>query len=417
MDRRLDVKLSGRSVGALLLKENGNLQFRYDPLYEGPPLSVAMPVREEAYAHRECQAWFGGLLPEGDVKESLARSLGTSSSNQFRILGEIGGDCAGAVELVPETIAQIPRDTKPRALSADELDRVVRELPRRPLGADPEAGIRMSLAGAQPKLPVIFNPTVIGGSGFALPLAAETPTTHLVKPEPEHFPGLVDNEFFCMTLARNIGLEVALTDAASTASGLNYLLVSRYDRRHEADDVVTQIHQEDFCQAMLVRSEDKYQQDGGPSIALLADLIRRESSRPIEDLFRLWDAAVFNWAIGNCDAHAKNFALLHDDRSPRLAPLYDLVSTVIYPELSTRWAMTIGGARYDDEVDSAAWERLSGEMNLARRATFERARELIERAHEESVEMHSTDRFQNDTAQQIAGRIERLASQSYFGPR
>lgn len=407
MDRRLNVKLSGRNVGALLLKDNGNLQFRYDSAYDGPSLSVALPVREEAYPHRECQAWFGGLLPEGDVKESLARALGTSSSNQFRILNEIGGDCAGAVEIVPEGLVDLRGDDEPWTLSPEDLDRVIRSLPRRPLGADPEAGIRMSLAGAQPKLPAIFEPTQIGGSGFALPRGAGPPTTHLVKPEPERFPGLVDNEFFCMTLARNIGLDVALTDASMTVSGLNYLLVRRYDRRHN-DGIVTRIHQEDFCQALLVRSEDKYQQDGGPSFQSVADLIRRESSRPIEDLFRLWDAAVFNWAIGNCDAHAKNFSLLHEGRSPRLAPFYDLVSTAIYPELSTRWAMTIGGVRHDEGVSSDAWERLAREMNLAPRATLDRARELMAHVRQQCKAMLSIERFQNESAQLIAERIRGL---------
>lgn len=407
MVRRLRVKLAGQEVGDLLLKENGNLQFQYRPGYDGPPLSVGLPVRNEAFPHRDCQAWFGGLLPEGDVRDSLARALGTSAANQFRILGEIGGDCAGAVELAPEGEAE-ERSPEPWVLSEEELDRVIGALPRRPLGANPQEGIRMSLAGAQPKLPAMFDPARIGGTGFALPRGSMPPTTHLIKPEPESFPGLVDNEFFCMRLARNVGLEVALTDQSVTISGQPYLVVRRYDRLHAEDGSVARVHQEDFCQALLVRSEDKYQQDGGPSFRLVSDLIRRESRLPLEDLFRLSDAAVFNWAIGNCDAHAKNFSLLHDGRSPRLAPLYDLVSTVAYPELSDRWAMTIGGARLVDDVSATTWGELAREMNVAPRAVLERAHELLLRIQRQAEDMLVIERFQNESARKIADRIQRL---------
>ncbi|MFT4049734.1 MAG: type II toxin-antitoxin system HipA family toxin [Solirubrobacterales bacterium] len=407
MDRRLEVRLHGADAGTLVLKENGNMQFRYNEGYAGPPISVALPVRSEAYSHHDCLAWFGGLLPEGDVRTALARALGTSPSNQFRILGEIGGDCAGAVELVPADLRRA-NALEPLTLSEAEFDEVIRALPRRPLGANPGEGIRMSLAGAQPKLPAIFEPTRIAQSGFALPRGSGPPTTHLVKPEPEAFPGMVDNEFFCMTLARNVGMDVALTDSIETKSGEDCLVVRRYDRHADDEGVVRRVHQEDFCQALLVRPEDKYQEDGGPSFASVASLLRRESRAPIDDLNRLWEAAIFNWAIGNCDAHAKNFSLLHDGTAPRLAPLYDLVSTVVYPELSARWAMTIGGARSVGEVSTKSWETLAREMNLAPRAALERAKNLLERVKVLSDQMIAMERFRNAPAEAIAERIRQL---------
>lgn len=413
MDRLLTVRLFGATAGRLILKENGNLQFRYEPGYSGPALSVALPVRAEAYPHRDCQAWFGGLLPEGEVRDALARVLGTSTSNQFRMLNDIGGDCAGAVEIVPEDLPSAA-DRDPEVLSEEALDELIASLPQRPLGADPGEGIRMSLAGAQPKLPAIYAPAVVGGSGFALPRRARDATTHLIKPEPDRFPGLVDNEFFCMTLARAAGLDVAETDARKTISGRAYLIVRRYDR-HGAEPV-TRLHQEDFCQALLVRSESKYQQDGGPSLQMVSELIRRESRLPIEDVFRLWDVAVFNWSIGNCDAHAKNFSLLHDGESPRLAPFYDLVSTLTYPELSQRWAMTLGGARFDREVGAATWQELAREMRIAPRAALTRARDLLRSVQARCDEMNSADRFQSNTAAAISERILSLDAEANFGP-
>lgn len=403
MDRSLEVRLHGISAGTLLLKENGNLQFRYAEDYDGPALSVALPIREEAYPHRACEAWFGGLLPEGDVRDALARALGTTSSNYFRILNEIGGDCAGAVEIV--TKEQIPVDDRaPELLTEVELDRVIANLPGRPLGVAPEQGIRMSLAGAQPKLPVI-----LGEDGFALPRSTVDATTHLIKPEPARFEGLVLNEYFCTTLARASGLDACAVEARESVGGHKYLLVQRYDRGPGAGGVIDRVHQEDFCQAMLVRSESKYQQDGGPSFADLGGLLRRESRLPAEDVFRLWDAAVFNWAIGNCDAHAKNFSLLHDSRAPRLAPFYDLVSTMAYPGLSRRWAMTIGRARTDEELDAHAWDALAGELKIGPGAALDRARHLLTEIKARCSELLARESFANENAPQtIAARIERL---------
>ena len=402
-DRSLEVRLLGAPAGALSLKENGNMQFRYAEGYGGPAISIALPVRAEAYPHRACEAWFGGLLPEGDVRDALARALGTSSANQFRILNEIGGDCAGAVEIVPETVAPLI-DRDPELLSPEALDEVIASLPQRPLGADPEHGIRMSLAGAQSKLPVIVD-----ADAFALPKSSGAPTTHLIKPEPDRFEDLVANEFFCMTLAHACGLDVAETDARETVGGQRFLLVRRYDRAIHDDGTRARLHQEDFCQALLIRSENKYQQDGGPSLRQLSDLIRRESRSPAADVFKLWDAAVFNWAIGNCDAHAKNFSLLYDGRAPRLAPLYDLVSTMIYPELSRRWAMTLGGARSYEDVSAATWEALPGEMSIGPRAAIERARQLLMEIKALAANLLTVERFANENApQEIAARIERL---------
>jgi len=126
-----------------------------------------------------------------------------SVGNDYALLEELGGDCAGALTLLADD--EIPAiEPKSREITADELDRHLRELPQRPLAADPEAGIRLSLAGAQPKLAVILD-----ADRMSLPQNAAAPTTHILKPEPSRFPGLVDNEAFCMTLAGAVGLTAA----------------------------------------------------------------------------------------------------------------------------------------------------------------------------------------------------------------
>jgi serine/threonine-protein kinase HipA len=248
----LAVYLAGERAGTLIRKDNGNLQFRYTDGYQGPAVSQAMPLQTKAHPHRACVAVFGGLLLEGEPREVLARNLGVSAGNDFALLEDVGGDCAGAITLLAPASA-LPSLPQLRPVSPEELDRLLRELPQRPLAADPQEGIRLSLAGAQPKLPVILE-----GEQLGLPLNVAAASTHIIKPEPTRFPGLVDNEAFCMGLARAIELPVATVNKHATISGTPFLLVERYDRDVTADPI-RRLHQEDVCQALGRPSAFKYQ--------------------------------------------------------------------------------------------------------------------------------------------------------------
>jgi len=372
MSAELVAYLAERRVGRLIRKDNGNLQFRYDDGYEGPPLSHAMPVQAEAHPHAVCHAVFGGLLPEGDGREALARVLGVSPGNDYGLLAEVGGDCAGAISLL-EPDGPLAVGPRTRTLDDDQLDEVLRALPQRPLGAAPEEGVRLSLAGAQPKLPV-----VIEDGRVALPLNAATPTTHILKPEPARFPGLVANEAFCMRLARAASLSVAEVEMAQTISGLPYLIVERYDRDLTSDPI-RRLHQEDACQALGVPADRKYQAEGGPGVREVVELLRDTTAVPAQEIPRLWEALVFNWLIGNCDAHGKNFSLLYDTGAPTLAPLYDLLSTTAYPELTTRLAMRIDGATMIEEVNGEAWVRLAADIGVSERFARRMTAAVVER--------------------------------------
>jgi serine/threonine-protein kinase HipA len=185
----LSVWLAGRRAGELIRKSNGNLQFRYAPEYDGPPVSLALPRQEHAHANNVVRAVFGGLLPEGDVREVLARNLGISERNDYGLLEEVGGDVAGAITLLPEGVEPATEPTS-EPLDDAALARLLADLPQRPLAADAADGIRLSLAGAQPKVPVIID----DDRQMALPTNSAAATTHILKPEPQRFPGLVDNE-------------------------------------------------------------------------------------------------------------------------------------------------------------------------------------------------------------------------------
>jgi serine/threonine-protein kinase HipA len=399
----LVVYLCGEVAGRLIRKENGNLQFRYSADYAGPAISQALPVQKAAHPHELCRAVFAGLLIEGEARETIARNLGVSVGNDYALLEALGGDCAGAITIL-EPGQELPSTPSVRALDADLLDALLRELPQRPLAADPAEGTRLSLAGAQPKLPVVLEK-----DEFFLPLNAAAATTHILKPEPTRFPGLVDNEAFCMELAHAVGLPVASVGKRGSAAGLAYLLVERYDRDLTSDPI-RRLHQEDFCQALGRQPERKYQADGGPTVAEVVALLRACSARPAQDLITLWRALVFNWLIGNCDAHAKNFSLLYDAGIPTLAPLYDLVSTTVYPELTRRLAMSLADARRIDDVAAETWGSLANEASYSSRFAIRQTGALVERVIEETGRLAGSPRHDNSIVGEIAMGIRARAA-------
>ncbi len=407
---RLGVWLHGRFAGWLQQKDNGNLQFRYDSAYvavDAPPVGHAMPLTTEAYPHRTCLAVFGGVLPEQDVRRAVAQLLGVSERNDYRLLEQLGGDCAGALEFHPEA-GRAPRSSDRRIVTPNELARILRELPRRPLGVEESgAAPRMSLAGAQGKLPVVIDQR---RGEVSIPAQGGEPTTHILKPQPDRFPGLVDNEHFCMSLAAQLALRAAPTRAAVTTDELPYLVIERFDRDQTRDPVV-RLHQEDLCQALGVLPDHKYQAEGGPSVVDVVDLLRRAASIPAQDVPRLWGALVLNVLVGNCDAHGKNYSLLYDGAHPTLAPLYDIVSTVAYPELTTRLSMSIAGARDITKVDLAAWEQCALAAGVNPRYALDEVRRIARLARDRSARMVETAEHDNDPARCIAARIERVAGE------
>lgn len=402
----LEVYLGGTLAGTLLRKDNGNLQFRYAKSYgeaKGPPLSLSLPVRTEAFPHRDCLAFFGNLLPEEDVRAQVALATGISAANDYRLLERFGGDVAGAVTLLPSERAEGPEPDSLEVLTSERLDEVLTQLPQRPLAIDEKGEVRMSLAGAQSKLPVVEV-----DRGFALPHGSGRPTSHILKPEPSRFPGLVANEFFCMRLAGEVGLQVAPVDRAETSSGLPFLIVARYDR-DVTQDPIRRLHQEDLCQALGKLYVEKYQHEGGPGVRDAMTLIDEESAVPAHDREQFWLALVFNILIGNCDAHGKNYSLLYHSPAPSLAPLYDLLSTAVYEELTKRLAMSIDGATELKDVDPQAWMQLAREVGFARRFLEQRMAPFVEQTLNVAEEISKGSQFSEPLVKEIVTGIRKRA--------
>lgn len=332
-------------------------------------LSASLPLRSEPFAPAQTAPFFEGLLPEGAVRASIANSFRVSEEDGFSLLEQIGADCAGAVAILPGGTGAPPPVGRLRALTGPELLRLVEDLPRHPLGIDPSPdGVRLSLGGIQQKLVLAdsrLEGVMRGGilTPFAQPLDG-APSTCLLKPEVGPYEDIVCNEGFCMRIAGLSGLRVAETSVLDIGS-TPCLYVRRFDRMGK-EAYVVRVHQEDMCQALGVMPAAKYEENGGPSVASIVKLLRHLRgpfvARDINDFIH---AVLVNFLIGNSDAHGKNFALLYENDGIRLAPLYDIVSTAVYDDVTDRMAMSIGGVFEPKEVDMSAWVRLAEECELS----------------------------------------------------
>jgi serine/threonine-protein kinase HipA len=370
MARTLEVALFGDRVGELVQTDSGRLQFTYDAAWSevgGAFLSLSLPVREEPFDHRASEPFFGGLLPEEGVRDRVARYLGVSARNDFALLEQIGGECAGAVTLTlpgesaghmdgSTAVSEEDAEAGLRALTPERLAKLLDELPHRPLLAGGER--RLSLAGAQDKVAV----SLVEGE-IAIPIGVE-PTTHILKTPILGFAGTVANELLCMRTAARVGLRVASAERR-VASGREFLLVERFDRIFRDDGSVDRVHQEDMCQALGVPTRLKYQSEGGPSLPDCFGLLTEHARRPAMDRLALLRATAFNVLIGNADAHAKNFSLVHAAEGISLSPLYDLLSTLAYEDLSPRYAMKIGSKAEFKNIRARHWDALAEASGLA----------------------------------------------------
>ena len=323
----------------LSVNQHGEMRFAYRPEWLGlilpPAISFLLPKRPQPFKQRECRPFFAGLLPEEVSARRHCRSSRDLDAQRFRVPGGLWRRCRRS----PLALARGRHTTSDRArrqpqpLNDDELLQLLDTLPTRPLLAGRE-GLRLSLAGAQSELPVVL----VDGR-VALPAPGQ-PTTHILKPPIARFPYTTENGALVMTLAAAVGLSVAPVEAR-TVAGRPYLLVTRYDRRFDESGQAHRLHQEDFCQALGIPPEHKYASEGGPTFNTSFELLREAATRPAAAVLALLDAAIFNLIVGNADAHGKNFSLLYQAGTVSLAPFYDLLSTVVYPELSPKLAMKI----------------------------------------------------------------------------
>ena len=374
MSRKLDVYTHDVMVGCLEQTGSGDLLFTYDADYLKAAtydISLSMPLQKEALKGVQVKAFFSGLLPEESVRERLAKYLGLSEKNPFALLEAVGGDCAGALALYPHGEQPPVASNDVEVLNDKRLREVLELIKRRPMLAGDD-GYRLSLAGAQDKLAVGFK------DGHVLLIKGGAPTTHILKPMIERVKDSAHNELFCMKLAKMVGLDVPEA-SLHFVNGTPYYLVERYDRQIGEDGEITRIHQEDFCQALGIAADIKYEREGGPTIAACQDVIAKHAVRPAADQIKLLNMVLFNYLVGNADAHGKNFSLLYKGKKPELAPAYDLLSTAIYPQLSEKMAMKIGGKYKPRDAYLRHFHRLVPDTKVAQSAMNRQIKTMVEK--------------------------------------
>jgi serine/threonine-protein kinase HipA len=377
MSTRLEVRYGARRVGVLRADDSNRFGFRYVDEWLGArdsfAISISLPLEPSEETTGRAHAFFANLLPEGIVRQAVCRRLGISESNDIELLRAIGGECAGALSIVDSGTSLEQPEHEYEELDAARLQRLTEDDDRVVPLLIGGSETRLSLAGAQDKVPV----AILDGK-IHLPLRG-SPSTHILKLPNRRYAHLPQNEAYVIGLARSAGMDcvdVELTQATKTPS----LLVQRYDRRRTDDPwPARRLHQEDFCQALGLLSGQKYEQEGGPTLARCVELVRTSVSEPLRDVQRLIEWQAFNAAAGNADGHGKNLSILYDDAGPRLAPFYDLVSTREYPGIDRLLAMGVGGRRNADELGIEQWTALAHVLEMRDRVVLDLVSATLER--------------------------------------
>jgi serine/threonine-protein kinase HipA len=377
MTKELVALLNSRETGRVVRDKRGKLTFAYDEAWrqapDAYPLSISMPLALAEHGNAKIDPYIWGLLPDNEiVLDHWARKFHVSARNAFSLIACVGEDCAGAIQFVlPERLDAILKQAPPPIEWLDEAGVAAR---LRALREDhsawriPRDTGQFSLAGAQPKTALLFDK-----GKWGVP-SGRVPTTHILKPPSGDFDGHVENEHFCLELARALGLPVVDSRIMHFRDEVA-IVVERFDRVGTAVGF-QRVHQEDLCQALSITPTRKYQSEGGPGIHDIVEVLRTYSSNPWEDIRTFLDSVAYNWLIAGTDAHAKNYALLIGEQSRvRLAPLYDVASVLPYRDIDikrVKLSMKLGGEYRLRNLTRRNWEKLAKELNLDPDATVER---------------------------------------------
>ncbi len=428
----LDVLINGRQVGRLEKAASGAISFRYSEEWlaweHRFAASLSLPLTPAAYRGAPVIAVFDNLLPDRDaVRRRVAERMGAQGTDFYSLLEAIGRDCVGAMQFLPEGADQAQStDIESEPVSDTEVEALLADLARAPLGVDREQEFRISVAGAQEKTALLR----IDGKWHRP--AGVTPTTHILKPQLGQIPSAdgmidmsnsVDNEHYCMTLMKAFGLSVAATEIA-TVGQRRVLVVERFDRHWRNAKQILRLPQEDCCQALGYPPTHKYQSDGGPNMKDIFGLLRGADD-PQADAAAFFKSQILFWLIGATDGHAKNFSIfLKPGGRYSLTPFYDVLSA--QPAVDSdqiaqnrfRLAMSAGTNRHYrlNEVTGRHFVQSGKSAGLGKGLMRAAINELMDRARDaptvarEAMPVDFAEPVHDSIAAALATRLPRLSS-------
>jgi serine/threonine-protein kinase HipA len=367
----LAVVLEGHHAGQLSQDPDGRLVFSYDEDYragaEATPLSLSMPLSRASHTHATIDPFLRGLLPDSDaVLARWGRRFGVSANSPFALLSHVGEDVAGAAQFViPERLDEATAPGKVDGVDEDYIaDRLRTLRSDRSAWDDARAPGQFSLAGAQSKFALYRSPT----GQWGLPTGRQA-TTHILKPA---LPDLADqdvNEHLCLVAARNLGLRAARSEVMIFGDQ-RAIVLPRYDRQLASNGQVIRVHQEDLCQALAIPPDRKYEDEDGPGIVTMVELVRtvQPVAEAVSSTEHYVKALAYNWLIYGPDAHAKNYSLLLSGAEVLPSPLYDISSVLPYPTSfnmpQMAMAMSVNGKYQNNLIHREDWAALAADLGL-----------------------------------------------------
>ncbi|MCR5125642.1 MAG: HipA domain-containing protein [Treponema sp.] len=414
---RVQIEINGQFVqaGRITGHDFTDASFSYDESYVSSvakSISLSLPVSKKNFDADATRTFFDGLLPEGFTRQCVANSIHAHSDDYISILRELGIECLGAIQIIDE--GKTSAKTGYSHLAVEEIKELAKE------GASKSAEIvvksHLSLTGASGKVGLYYDEA----SGKWYKPQGLAPSTHIVKQSHVRYKNIVLNEQICLLAARKLGIEIPESFILQSQNGKfsdeDVLFATRrFDRNFDNDSrmmdglkIPYRLHQEDFAQALGIKSADKYEKSGERYLKKMFGLLQKHSSNPIEDSLKLWKRAVFNFMIGNTDNHIKNSSLIYgkDLSSIRLAPLYDVVCTKIYESSTDEMSVSINCKQNINQITKDDFEKEAKNCGLGSKVAmkiYDEVHNGIKKAIFDSAEELTQTGFSE--AQSIAEKI------------
>ncbi len=365
----------GHSAGAYFLQ--------YDPQWLTQPgsfqLTPQFALRTEEFRGHEVKVFFENLLPEGEALEDILAMLQLRNAETLDIMGALGQELPGILSILPEgQTPQAAQQYQPLNLQDLQLRLHAQQQRKMPLLLSNAAHNSMSIAGAQPKMGLRYIPATRKASAQFFESIGATPSTHILKPDsslPRYQPSAI-NEYACMKLAR--ALKLPVPDAWLARVPEAAYIVQRYDRSEQDGNIICH-HQIDGCQILSQGPGWKYERMAG--LVSLPKIIHalRNLSISGADMLQVQRWVMFNFFIGNADAHGKNISVLLGPQGIRLAPLYDLLNVRVYGDETL--ALRIGDAETFEEVNLNSWQEWCNDCGFGfppvRKALMKMAQSIV----------------------------------------